>query len=186
MGFFQFSNIGVGSPERHGQGLKDSYISYRIVSTLEGDQFNVSRRYNDFCELRQNLADNLPSVILPPLPEKQSLAQLMGSDRFNPDMIKRRQIGLTRWLKRINCHTRISQCGAYRDFMCNATTPDYRNLNYSEDGLSNAAEEDLTPANEEEFSKANGEIDLLNKHLKELSRQSEKWNKNQRGSVIID
>lgn len=178
---FQFSNIGVGNPERHGQGLKDSYISYRIVSILEGDQFNVSRRYSDFCELRQILANNLPSIILPPLPEKQSLAQLIGNDRFNPEMIKRRQIGLTRWLKRINCHTRVSRCGAYREFMCNATTPDYGSLNYSEDGISNAEEEVLIAANEEEFSRANGEIDLLNKHLKELTRQSEKWNKHQKG-----
>lgn len=182
---FQFSDIGVGNPERHGQGLKDSYISYRVTSNLEEEQFNVSRRYNDFCELQQILTNNLPSIILPPLPEKQSLTQLIGGDRFNPEIIRRRQTGLSRWLNRINCHERITRCTAYREFMCNATVPNYEILNLSEDQVSSSVEggDSNVVINEDEFTNAKNEIDLLNKHLKELNRQTDKWNKHQRGKL---
>lgn len=177
-----FTGIGVGSPERHGQGIKDSYITYRIASNYNGEAFNVSRRYTDFCELQSILQNNLPSIILPPLPEKQSLTQLLGGDRFNPELIKKRQITLTRWLKRINTHYRVIKFSPFKEFMCNTSVPDY---SQTEKEIKDDVLDNSELAKEELFSVAKEEINLLNKHLKELIKHSEKWNKHQQGKIKL-
>ena len=180
-----FTGIGVGSPEKHGHGLKDSHISYRIKSTMDGESFNVARRYNDFFELYQTLQQCLPSIVLPPLPEKQSITQLLG-DRFSPQVIKRRQVGLARWLRRLAGHERAGRCGVFREFMCSSTAPDYSALlgadlrNTSSDSLCSSESQ-----GEQLFSQAKEEIDLLNKHLKMLSKQSVSWNEHQRGIILV-
>lgn len=179
-----FTGIGVGSPEKHGSGLKDAYITYRVKSMLEGESFNVARRYNDFLELAQTLQRHLPSLILPPLPEKQTITQLLG-DRFSPQVIKRRQVGLARWLRRVAAHERTGKSAIFREFMSSSVVPDYSNTSHAGTASCDSSQgEDLFSESQEAlFSKAKEEIDLLNKHLKALTKQSVSWNEHQRGTV---
>lgn len=175
-----FTGIGVGSPERHGHGLKDAFITYRIKSTLDGEVFNVARRYSDFLDLSQALQKTMASVILPPLPEKQSITQLLG-DRFSPQLIKQRQVGLGRWLRRVAARERIGKSAIFKEFMSNSVAPDYSDFSATTNADNSNIEESFSESQEALFSKAKEEIDLLNKHLKSLTKQSVTWNEHQKG-----
>jgi hypothetical protein len=178
-----FRGIRVCDPERHGHGLKDSYISYRVSSRmLDGastaeEEFNVCRRYRDFLDLQQLLLGALPAIILPPLPEKQSLKQLLGGERFGPDYVKRRQVGLQRWLWRLNRHRRVINCPLFVDFMRTPVMP----------GACLGTELDILQGGgmpeqlEGDFESAKREIALLCKHLRCFSQLTEGWLKHERG-----
>lgn len=168
-----FSSIGVGQPERHGHGLKDSYITFRVQSVCEQESFSVVRRYSDFSDLASALHSCLPSLILPILPEKHSLTQLLGGDRFNPRLVKRRQVGLGRWLQRLAEHHRVSSCPVFREFMMSSNAlPDYFQLasQVSNSQIASDAHFEEMSESEEQFTRAKEEIDLLSKHLKALSK----------------
>lgn len=63
-------SVDVRNPEKLGEGLKNSYINYEIVSKTsenENDTTIVKRRYQDFI-LLHNCLQSIESSILPPLP----------------------------------------------------------------------------------------------------------------------
>lgn len=54
------------------------------MSAFADKQFSVIRRYSDFTWLRDTLKQQLPGVIVPPLPEKAVM------NNFSPEFIESR------------------------------------------------------------------------------------------------
>ena len=61
-------------------------------------QFSVVRRYSDFEWLVDQLGTFHPGIILPPIPEKQTVG------RFSPDFVEQRRRGLERFICKIALH----------------------------------------------------------------------------------
>ena len=74
--------------------FKISYMMYEVFT----EEFNLSvnRRYSDFLWLRECLKSMFPSEIIPLLPKKK-----MGNRRFEDDFIKKRTVGLQKFLDEI-------------------------------------------------------------------------------------
>lgn len=108
------AKIVVGNPEKHGEGFKDAFVTYECRTEYpEGcaageGKCRVRRRYQDFLWLLGKMAEEEANlgIILPPLPDKN---QLNFMDRFSPDFIRKRLIGLERFLNRLARHPRL-QC----------------------------------------------------------------------------
>ncbi|KAJ1914621.1 Vacuolar protein sorting-associated protein vps5 [Mycoemilia scoparia] len=97
--------ITILDPLKVGDALK-SHIVYKIVTRTESgilDEYETSvrRRYKDFEWLYHNLTFNHSGVIVPPIPEKQSLG------RFDENFIEQRRIGLQSCLRRMVSHPRL-------------------------------------------------------------------------------
>jgi len=107
VGEWDISGLSVNSPEKHGEGFKDAYVTYLITSrTVDGKEHRVRRRYQDFLWLLERFQGELQSgIILPPLPEKNRLEYL---DRFSPEFIQKRQLSLERFLARLMLHDRLA------------------------------------------------------------------------------
>ncbi|KAI9032265.1 Vps5 C terminal like-domain-containing protein, partial [Hyaloraphidium curvatum] len=93
--------ISVGEPSRVG-GL-DAHTSYRIRTKTTSPKFrnpevSVNRRYRDFLWLFNQLSIGHPGVIIPPLPEKQTMG------RFQEEFVESRRVGLERFLQKITSH----------------------------------------------------------------------------------
>jgi len=106
------ADIAVTDPERKGEGLQQ-YVCYKISSTIEWgvgvddsgssedtllDQSVVVRRFSDFEWLANVLARDLPSQLIPALPDKSVM------NRFTPEFIESRRQGLQRFLERLLSH----------------------------------------------------------------------------------
>lgn len=74
----------------------------------------MRRRYQDFLWLVERLKEEFPERLIPPLPDKNRLEYL---GRFTPDFIKRRQLGLKRFLMRIDAHPLLCQCEIFLNFL---------------------------------------------------------------------
>lgn len=102
----QFLNIAIRDPIRS-QDNFGSYISYHIESNsnitgyIFGD-VSVVRRYSDFTWLSTELSNYCPGVILPALPEKQTIG------RFTPEFVESRRRALERFLIRIAAHKELN------------------------------------------------------------------------------
>lgn len=112
-------HIQITHPEKHGEGITDSYISYLIESktvldTYSKPESHVRRRYSDFVWLRNNLVSEYPTSIIPPLPDKLRLEYL---DRFNPAFIEKRRLGLERFLGRVVRHPFLYMSESLRSFL---------------------------------------------------------------------
>lgn len=64
--------------------------------------------------LVEHLKTDFPERIIPPLPDKNRLEYL---GRFTPDFIKRRQLGLKRFLLRIDGHEVVRECEVFQSFL---------------------------------------------------------------------
>lgn len=106
----------VSNPEKHGEGIKDSYVTYEISTEWRtGEKARVRRRYQDFIWLLSKLAEQVEAgVIIPPIPDRQLLEYM---DRFSPDFIKKRQYGLERFLRRTLAHPHLSKHPALHAFL---------------------------------------------------------------------
>lgn len=60
------------------------------------------------------MKQEFPERIIPPLPDKNRLEYL---GRFTPDFIKRRQLGLKRFLLRVDGHSKLGDCELFRNFL---------------------------------------------------------------------
>lgn len=112
-------HIQITHPEKHGEGIKDSYISYLIESktvldTYSKPESHVRRRYSDFVWLRNTLVSEYPTAIIPPLPDKLRLEYL---DRFNSTFIEKRRLGLRRFLVRVVRHPFLYMSDSLRSFL---------------------------------------------------------------------
>mmetsp|Transcript_16570 Transcript_16570/g.14940 ORF Transcript_16570/g.14940 Transcript_16570/m.14940 type:complete len:426 (+) Transcript_16570:28-1305(+) len=102
----EFMNITITDPVK----LSDkfgSYISYKINTVtnrpgLVQDRF-VTRRFSDFVWLSKELSRIFPGIILPALPEKQTVG------RFSTEFVEARLRGLERFLQKISNHNEINK-----------------------------------------------------------------------------
>ncbi|KAJ1994588.1 Vacuolar protein sorting-associated protein vps5 [Coemansia spiralis] len=94
--------IRVTDPVKVSDSLK-SYIAYKVCTQTDAEMFHesnmvVRRRYRDFDWLIQELAAKHPGIIIPPIPEKQSMG------RFEDEFVEARRAGLESCLARISEH----------------------------------------------------------------------------------
>ncbi|PHZ16749.1 uncharacterized protein RHIMIDRAFT_65625 [Rhizopus microsporus ATCC 52813] len=97
--------IRVEDPQKSPNG---SFITYRLftMTCLEHYSTNnrpVRRRFRDFVWLHNALSAEFPTCIIPPLPEKHRLKFIKG-DRFDPQFIEQRRLGLQWFMDRIARH----------------------------------------------------------------------------------
>ncbi len=93
-----------------------SYVSYKVntetsIAAFDSKRFSVIRRYSDFEWLRLALQQNLPGVIVPPLPEKAVM------NRFSPEFIEGRRRSLERFISRCAEHPFIREDPTFRIFI---------------------------------------------------------------------
>ncbi|KAJ1852226.1 Vacuolar protein sorting-associated protein vps5 [Coemansia sp. RSA 2703] len=94
--------IQVTEPVKVSDSLK-SYIAYKVRTRSDAPMFResemiVRRRYRDFDWLIQELVARHPGIIVPAIPEKQSMG------RFEDEFIESRRAGLESGLRRISEH----------------------------------------------------------------------------------
>ena len=88
----------VEDPKNEGFGPA-KYTTYRIsCHGPSGDVANARHRFSAFLSLRDGLLEQLPGVVVPPLPEKQVM------NRFAPEFIEKRREMLEIFLQRIAEH----------------------------------------------------------------------------------
>lgn len=117
--------IAVSDSEIHGtssNAVKNSvnaFVDYKVTTRTElpqysANEFFVRRRYRDFVWLRQRLCSAFPGVIVPPLPEVDSL---LTDDRFSSAFIQRRQAGLQLFLRRVAGHRQLARGADLQTFL---------------------------------------------------------------------
>ena len=117
--------ITVSDSEIHGtssNAVKNSvnaFVDYKVTTRTElpqysANEFFVRRRYRDFVWLRQRLCSAFPGVIVPPLPEVDSL---LTDDRFSSAFIQRRQAGLQLFLRRVAGHRQLARGADLQTFL---------------------------------------------------------------------
>ena len=114
-------SINLGFPEKVDGWLifTKSYVSYQII-TLPFN-FKVRRRYSDFEWLRNILSQIYVNCILPPIPKKNY------GDRFNENLISKRQRGLEKFLYGLVIHPLIKHSEILYDFLSNTNEEQFNN-----------------------------------------------------------
>ncbi|KAJ2686855.1 Vacuolar protein sorting-associated protein vps5 [Coemansia spiralis] len=107
--------IHVTEPVKVSDSLK-SYIAYKVRTLSDAAMFReremvVRRRYRDFDWLIQELVARHPGVIVPAIPEKQSMG------RFEDEFVEARRAGLERCLARIGAHPVLWRDDVFRLFV---------------------------------------------------------------------
>ncbi|KAJ1833178.1 Vacuolar protein sorting-associated protein vps5 [Coemansia sp. RSA 2711] len=108
-------NIEVTDPVKVSDALK-SHIAYKVRTQSDGEMFGerdmvVRRRYRDFDWLVQELVARHPGVIVPAIPEKQSMG------RFEDEFVEARRAGLESCLARIGRHPVLWRDDVFRLFL---------------------------------------------------------------------
>ncbi|KIM34480.1 hypothetical protein M408DRAFT_60084 [Serendipita vermifera MAFF 305830] len=94
--------ITVGDPQKIGDPIS-AHIIYTVHTkttnqNYKKSQFSVLRRYSDFVWLYDTLCANNPGVIVPPIPEKNSLG------RFQDAFVEARRLALNKCLQKMANH----------------------------------------------------------------------------------
>lgn len=95
---------------------------------FEAGQHSVVRRFSDFTWLHGELSKEFPGVIVPPLPDKQTVG------RFSDEFIEARRRALEKFLQRVSTHPELSNSPNFIVF-----------LQAAESGLAEAKKEAKTP-----------------------------------------
>ncbi|KAJ2401640.1 Vacuolar protein sorting-associated protein vps5 [Coemansia sp. RSA 2559] len=108
-------SIRITDPVKVSDSLK-SYIAYKVYTQSDAKMFRessmvVRRRYRDFDWLMQELSARHPGVIVPPIPEKQSMG------RFEDEFVEARRAGLESCLARISEHPVLWCDSVFRIFL---------------------------------------------------------------------
>ena len=93
-----------------------SHKEYKIRSYLEGgnDEKEISRRYSDFEWLVSRLVSKYPGVIIPPLPEKNPLANI---NQENMSFLESRKRGLLFFLQKLLQHQDLRYAPDFETFL---------------------------------------------------------------------
>ncbi|XP_031566243.1 sorting nexin-4-like [Actinia tenebrosa] len=114
------------SEKRTSDYIKDPYTVYLIETKyIDGGppageldmSCNLWRRYSEFELLRNYLVATYPEIIVPPLPEKRAGVIKVATDRFDPDFIEKRRIGLENFLLRAAAHPKLAQDEMFLGFL---------------------------------------------------------------------
>ncbi|KAJ2549916.1 Vacuolar protein sorting-associated protein vps5, partial [Coemansia sp. RSA 1933] len=108
-------SIRITDPVKVSDSLK-SYIAYKVYTQSDAKMFRessmvVRRRYRDFDWLIQELVARHPGIIVPPIPEKQSMG------RFEDEFVEARRAGLESSLARISEHPVLWCDSVFRIFL---------------------------------------------------------------------
>eukprot|EP01117_Protostelium_nocturnum_P011715 TRINITY_DN4266_c0_g1_i1.p1 TRINITY_DN4266_c0_g1~~TRINITY_DN4266_c0_g1_i1.p1 ORF type:complete len:441 (-),score=188.19 TRINITY_DN4266_c0_g1_i1:62-1384(-) len=101
-------NVRLSTPEKVEKGIVGSHVEYTIhvqttLNHYKNSEFTTTRRFSDFVWLRDQLLENNPGYLIPPLPEKAIF------NRFNTEFVEYRRKELERFLKRVVAHPNLSQ-----------------------------------------------------------------------------
>ncbi|GME73503.1 unnamed protein product [Ambrosiozyma monospora] len=115
----------VGSPLTEYDG-QNPYTSYLVtVETdnpkLDQTSFQMRKRYSDFHFLYECLLNDYPTLVIPPLPNKQRLEYIKGG-RFTGEFTAKRAISLNNFLQRVARHPTLKHSQVFHVFLEN---PDY-------------------------------------------------------------
>jgi sorting nexin-1/2 len=93
-----------------------SIFRYRVNTKTNHSAFPqresyVTRRFNDFNWLHDQLNFSFPGAIVPPLPEKQTVG------RFTPEFVESRRRSLEKFIARIACHKELCNAPAFISFL---------------------------------------------------------------------
>eukprot|EP00054_Salpingoeca_dolichothecata_P037921 m.12283 g.12283 ORF g.12283 m.12283 type:complete len:437 (+) comp8025_c0_seq1:63-1373(+) len=110
--------IAVENPQRHGDGMFDSYIVFNVRTQTTRKKFqssdtSVQRRFSDFVWLHDVLGSENPSYFIPPVPPKHALK----TGKFEAAFLETRRAALQRFLHRIVCHPVLSYSDTLRVFL---------------------------------------------------------------------
>ena len=101
----------VTDPVKKTESL-NTHICYRVRTQIRGAIVSdVERRYNNFKLLTEQLADELPGVIVPPLPDSQAIG------RFTPEFVEQRRQALEVFIRRVLAHDELSGTDTLRSFL---------------------------------------------------------------------
>ncbi|KAJ3024346.1 Vacuolar protein sorting-associated protein 5 [Thoreauomyces humboldtii] len=93
-----------------------AYVVYRVKTQTDSPAFRspdvaVNRRFNDFLWLFDKLVAQHPGIIVPPVPEKQTLG------RFQEDFVESRRVGLESFLRKVVTHPSLQGDDDLRAFL---------------------------------------------------------------------
>lgn len=99
--------VQVDEPSTENDG-QNSFISYRVLVKTDDPKYPANiverrRRYSDFYFLYQCLINDYPTLLIPPLPDKDRLEYIKGG-RFSEEYTTKRAVSLTNFLRRVCCH----------------------------------------------------------------------------------
>ena len=85
-----------------------SYVTFKVYTktnraNFSAGEFSVLRRYSDFEWLYSILAHDHPGIIIPALPEKQTVG------RFSPEFVEQRRRALERFMAKVTGHQVLSE-----------------------------------------------------------------------------
>ncbi|ODV87222.1 hypothetical protein CANARDRAFT_194209 [[Candida] arabinofermentans NRRL YB-2248] len=78
--------------------------------------FQIRRRYSDFHFIYECLSNDYPTVVIPPLPNKQRLEYIKGG-RFTDEFTNKRAISLNNFLNRVCKHPILKQSQIFHIFL---------------------------------------------------------------------
>eukprot|EP01062_Namystynia_karyoxenos_P017226 TRINITY_DN16330_c0_g2_i1.p1 TRINITY_DN16330_c0_g2~~TRINITY_DN16330_c0_g2_i1.p1 ORF type:complete len:434 (+),score=171.60 TRINITY_DN16330_c0_g2_i1:87-1304(+) len=120
-------DFAVAEPEKKekpkGGPLDFSYWTYHVYTKTTLEQYRSKsmvavRRYNDFVWLRDQLVEDHPGCIVPPIPQKSikgSLEKVVGINT-NP-LVEYRQRAMRKFLVRVGAHSVLCTSAALQDFL---------------------------------------------------------------------
>lgn len=131
--------ITVSDPQKRtgDGGTSTSYVSYQISTKTEDPTYHevsstslkdiivVHRRYSDLLLLHDVLANDYPTCIIPPLPDKK-VFQYIAGDRFSQRFTQKRSHSLQNFLRRISLHPVLSQSSILKMFLTSNDWDTYR------------------------------------------------------------
>lgn len=107
--------VWVTDPAKCSDKYGQTYISYRVTSgnnkNYSSNSVSVVRRYSDFVWLYGQLTQQFLGVIMPPLPEKQSVG------RFGSEFVETRRRALEKFLFRVLYHPELGSSDYFKQFL---------------------------------------------------------------------
>eukprot|EP00756_Hemistasia_phaeocysticola_P045148 Hpha_TRINITY_DN18912_c0_g1::TRINITY_DN18912_c0_g1_i1::g.17642::m.17642/K17917/SNX1_2; sorting nexin-1/2 len=120
---FDFSVADAEKKEAKGGPLDFSYWAYTIYARTNLPQYRVKnmqavRRYNDFVWLRDQLVEDHPGTIVPPIPQKSFKGALEKVVGINADqLVLFRQRAMRKFLVRVGNHPVLQGSSALQEFL---------------------------------------------------------------------
>lgn len=171
--------INVYNPQTEHEG-SNSYTTYHLkIKTnnpkLSSPEYIIERRYSDFDFLHKCLSYDFPTLLIPPLPNKQRLEYIKGG-RFTEEFVTKRCNSLNVFINRVIKHPKLSKSDALVMFL--GENSEYWNtcklsLQFPNNPISNESLTDLLinsfkkPHIESKYSKNFKEIDHQRLKLQE-------------------
>jgi sorting nexin-4 len=177
--------INVTDPQTEHDG-SNSFTIYHIKIKTDNPKFTkknytILRRYSDFDILYKCLTFDYPTLLIPPLPNKQRLEYIKGG-RFTDEFVSKRCNSLNIFINRIINHSILSQSDVLFIFLedNNYWNTYKNNLNFNEANPithSNSSVEGVTDFLMNSFKKPHVE-GKYNKNFKEIDHQRLKLQEN--------